>query len=91
MHYIQTQKVLYDFKIESDQFHAVFLKFDIRDRYLALASNKEIYFFSIYEENVIIDVKKHKISEIYEDILDIVIDSKDAPRGEPFKCMIACK
>lgn len=45
----------------------------------------------MYEDNVIKKVGKYSISENYEEILDTIIDSKNAEENRPFKCMIACK
>lgn len=91
MNFIEKDIYLYKFKINEELFEATSIVFDQRDRYVAVISDTQIIFFSVYNENLIQDIGHYSIPENYEKILDTIIDSKYAEDEFPFRCMIACK
>ena len=64
--------------------------FDIQERFVAVVTKVQIVFRHLEEENKRKEIPKYIIDENYEEILDVVIDSKKS-KSHIDNCTVACK
>jgi len=64
--------------------------FDNQERFVAIVTKVQIFFRHLTSEKKRKEIPKFIISENYEEILDVVIDSKNS-KSKIQNCTIACK
>jgi hypothetical protein len=64
--------------------------FDYEERFVAIVTKVQIVFKHLKEENKRKEIPKFVIGENYEEILDVVVDSKNS-KNKIANCTVACK
>jgi len=88
---IKKNKWLYCFKIDDPEFDTAHrIVFDIQERFVAIVTKVQIVFKHLTDERKRKDITKFKIGENHDEILDVVVDSKNS-KSSITNCTIACK
>ena len=88
---IEKGVILYSFKIDDRQFDTAHkIVFDLQERFVAIITKVQIVFRHLTAENKRKEISKFIIGENHEEILDVVLDSKNS-RSRITNCTVACK
>lgn len=88
---IENNNMLYSFVMDDPNFDTAHkIVFDNQERFVAIITKVQIAFRHLTSEKKRKEIPKYIIGENYEEILDVVVDSK-GHRNKISNCTIACK
>ena len=88
---IEKNIILYSFKIDDGQFDTAHrIVFDLQERFVAIVTKVQIVFRHLTSENKRKEIPKFIIGENHEEILDVVVDSKNS-KSRLTNCTVACR